>query len=171
MTYWYGVATISRLLEITDLFCRISLFYRAHLQERPVILRSLLIEATPYVWYDGLIRLMWLIHMCDSFICVTCGKLSMAWLIHVCHTCRVTHGTCTDLGVALLVHMCGMTHSIICVIRSTHLLTGWPRLIRCLKLQFIVRKRATHYRAVLQEMTYKDKASYDFTPPCSTHVC
>jgi len=43
-----GVATISRLLKISGLFCRISsLFYKALLQKRPVILRSLLLEATP----------------------------------------------------------------------------------------------------------------------------
>jgi len=44
----YGVATSSRLLKITGLFCRISSLYRALLQKRPVILRSLLLEATPY---------------------------------------------------------------------------------------------------------------------------
>jgi len=45
----YGVATISRLLKIRGLFCRLSsrLFYRALLQKRPIILRSLIIEATP----------------------------------------------------------------------------------------------------------------------------
>jgi len=41
----YGVDKISRLLEIIDLFC---LFYTALLQERSIILRSLLIVATPY---------------------------------------------------------------------------------------------------------------------------
>ena len=45
--------------------------------------------------------------------------------------------------------------------------TGWRRLIGCLKLQVIFRKRATNYRALLRKMTYEDKASYDFTPPCS----
>jgi len=48
----YGVATISRLLKIIGLFCRIPFFYRALLQKRPVILRNLLIVATPYeVWW------------------------------------------------------------------------------------------------------------------------
>ena len=43
---WYGVATMSSLLQIIGLFCRISsLFYRALLQKRPIILRSLLIVA------------------------------------------------------------------------------------------------------------------------------
>jgi len=33
--------------------------------------------------------------------------------------------------------------------------TGWRRLIRCLKLQVIYRKRATDYRALLRKMTMK----------------
>jgi len=41
--------------------------------------------------------------------------------------------------------------------------TAWRRLIECLKLQVIFRKRATKHRALLQKMTYEDKASYDST--------
>jgi len=48
-----------------------------------------------------------------------------------------------------------------------HMHTGWRRPIGCLKLQVIFRKRATNYRALLRNMTYKDKASYDSTPPCT----
>jgi len=44
----YGVAMISRLLSIIGLFANYRLFYRALLQKRPMILRSLLIVATPY---------------------------------------------------------------------------------------------------------------------------
>jgi len=44
--------------------------------------------------------------------------------------------------------------------------TGWRRLIGCLKLQVIFRKRATNYKFLLRKMTYKDKASCDSTPPC-----
>ena len=43
--------------------------------------------------------------------------------------------------------------------------TGWRRPIGCLKLQVIVRKKTTNYRALWQKMTYEDKASYDSTPP------
>ena len=39
--------------------------------------------------------------------------------------------------------------------------TGWRRHIGCLKLQVIFRKRATNHKALLQKMTYKDKASYE----------
>jgi len=66
--------------------------------------------------------------------------------------------------------------------------TGWQRPIGCLKLQVIFRKRATNYRAVLWNMTYKHKASCGSSPLCvctwmccfvhtharmywSTHVC
>ena len=38
--------------------------------------------------------------------------------------------------------------------------TVWRRYIVCLKLQVSFRKRATNYRALLWEMTYRDKASY-----------
>ena len=48
---------------------------------------------------------------------------------------------------------------------------GWPRLIGCLKLQVIFRQRATNYRALLRKITYKDKASYDSTPPCMNESC
>ena len=37
----------------------------------------------------------------------------------------------------------------------------------CLKLQVIFHRRVTNDRALLQKMTYKDKASYGSSPPCS----
>ena len=42
---------------------------------------------------------------------------------------------------------------------------GWGRCIGCLKLQVVFRQRATHSRALLREMTYKDKASYGSSAP------
>ena len=45
--------------------------------------------------------------------------------------------------------------------------TGWRRPIGCLKLQAIFRKRATNYRALLRKMTYRNKAFYDCSPPCT----
>ena len=47
--------------------------------------------------------------------------------------------------------------------------TGWRRPIGCLKMQVIFRKRATNYRALLRKMTYKDKASYESSPPFIQH--
>jgi len=53
-------------------------------------------------------------------------------------------------------HMC-MAHSS----------TGWRRLIGSPKLQIIFHKRATKYTSLLRKMTYKDKGSYESSPPCS----
>jgi len=50
---------------------------------------------------------------------------------------------------------------------KNQLCTGWRRSIGCLRLQVICRKRATNYRALLRKMTWKDKASYRSSPPCS----
>ena len=36
----------------------------------------------------------------------------------------------------------------------------------CLKSQVILCKRVTTYKALLLKMTYKDKASYETSPPC-----
>jgi len=45
----YEVATISRLLKITGLFCRISSLLYGSFAKGPIIVRSLLIVATPYL--------------------------------------------------------------------------------------------------------------------------
>jgi len=45
--------------------------------------------------------------------------------------------------------------------------TGWRRLIESPKLQIIFHKRATKYRSLLRKMTYKDKGSYESSPPCT----
>jgi len=57
-------------------------------------------------------------------------------------------------------------HSVERVLHST----GWRRLIGSPKLQIIFHKRATKYRALLRKMTYKDKGSYDSSPPRITRV-
>jgi len=44
--------------------------------------------------------------------------------------------------------------------------TGWRRLIGSPKLQIIFHKRATKYKSLLQKITYKDKGSYESSPPC-----
>ena len=46
----------------------------------------------------------------------------------------------------------------------THI-TGWRRLIGSPKLQIIFHKNSTKYRSLLRKMTYKDKGSYESSPP------
>jgi len=45
--------------------------------------------------------------------------------------------------------------------------TRWRRLIGSPKLQIIFHNRATEYRSLLRKMTYKDKGSYESSPPCT----
>jgi len=46
--------------------------------------------------------------------------------------------------------------------------TGWRRLIGCLKLQVLFRKRVTNYMALLRKMTSEDKAFYGSSPHCDS---
>ena len=48
-----------------------------------------------------------------------------------------------------------------------HQATGWRRLIGSPKLQIIFHKIATKYRSLLWKMTYKNKGSYESSPPFS----
>ena len=60
-----------------------------------------------------------------------------------------------------------------CSAVTIHTTTGWRRLIGSPKLQVIFNKRATKYRSLLRKMTYKDKGSYESSPPCirmTTHM-
>ena len=45
--------------------------------------------------------------------------------------------------------------------------TGWRKLMGSPKLQIILNKIATEYKSLLRKMTYKDKGSYEFLPPCT----
>jgi len=49
---------------------------------------------------------------------------------------------------------------------SMYTYTGWRRLIGSPKLHIIFHKRAAKYRSLLRKMTYKDKGSYESSPPC-----
>ena len=62
-------------------------------------------------------------------------------------------------------HPMGLRHPVIN--DCAQLITGWRRLIETVKLQIIFHKRATKFRALLLKMNYKDKGSYEFSPPCT----
>ena len=75
---------------------------------------------------------------------------------------------CVCVYVSVCVHLCLFV--LVCVCMRTKwcfLPTGWRRHIGCLKLQVFFRKRATNHRALLQKMTYKNKASCASLPPCN----
>ena len=136
------------------------------------------------IYFCGIIRAyVWL----GAFICV----------VPLIHTRDMTRKV-RSLHV-IIIHMCDMTHSsLVCVTWFVHhfyvwhdsfiicsvtwliphlcvtwlIPTGWRRLIGSPKLQIIFHKRAKKYRALLLKMTYKDKGSYESSPPCTRyHSC
>ena len=62
-------------------------------------------------------------------------------------------------------------HQVFWVLIKTQSDTGWQRLIGSPKLQIIFHKRATKYRSLLRKMTYKDKGSYESSPPRRNQSC
>ena len=81
----HGVATISRLLQV--FFAEYVLFYRALLQKRRIILRSLLIVATPY------------------------GLTHWVTLIMGSHKQQARNFALSFINITSLMHTCGMAHS------------------------------------------------------------
>jgi len=58
----------------------------------------------------------------------------------------------------------------VCILLKLHVSIGCRRLIGSPKLQIIFHKTATKYTSLLWKMTYKDKGSYESSPPCSKCV-
>jgi len=120
-----------------------------------------------YVWHNSFMCVTWLIHMRDmthlyvwqdSFICVT-------WVIHMCDMiARPTYRVAKIIGCLKLQCLCAKEPLIIAIQGAT----DDRKVVRCLKLQVSFRKRATNHRALLQKMTYKDKASYGSWAPNRT---
>jgi len=102
----------------------------------------------PHIWrtyvYEYVFTYWRHVYMCFSRVKVTVRRGA-----DVCHIC------------AILMYM------------NTYILfwtlsyTGRRRPIGCLKLQVVSRQRTTSCRALLRKMTYKDKASYGSSPPCT----
>ena len=85
----------------------------------------------------------------------TYSRRHVTWMNASCHTCkRVT----SHIQTSHVTHMHESRH------RSTGR-TGWRWLIGSPKLQIIFHKRANKYRSLLPKMTYKDKGSYESSPP------
>ena len=73
-------------------------------------------------------------------------------------------------------HVCIFVICVWCIHTCVYICdTGWRRLIGSPKLQIILHKRATKCRSLLRKMTYKDKGSYESSPPCIclmySHMC
>jgi len=115
--------------------------------------------------------------MSGTWSCITqMSDNSSVWnVICLIHTCAIMH---SHVGVYDMTNRCHGKHMWINTPMSAtwvsrrwviiHLCaTGWRRPVGCLKLRVIFHKRATNYRALLQKMTYKDRAFYASSPPCT----
>ena len=102
---------------------------------------------------------------------------SVLQCVAVIYVCRDTH----DMSCSVL-----QSHDMSCSVLQSclylEIYTANERVMSCMrhikhmnmigspKLQIIFHKRATTYRALLRKMTYKDKGSYESSPPCMTHM-
>jgi len=82
---------------------------------------------------------------------------------YVCICIRVCVCVCAHVYVFVCACACASVSIYACV-RSPR--TGWRTCIGFLNVQVSFRKRIANYRALLQKMTYKDKALYASPPPC-----
>jgi len=105
----YGVATISRL-KLQVYFAEYSLFYRALLQKRPIILRSLLIVATPYVPISLVVSVSMSVSM--SVRVRVCVRVCVFVCVYVCAF------VCTRLHLSLCVYVAVYSHTCVRVCGS-----------------------------------------------------
>jgi len=98
---------------------------------------------------DLLIREEWVHSTKAGFFFFWCSRLCVCIRVEICVSCvHVQTLICREVDV-----YGGWAD------------TGWRRLIASPKLQIIFHKRATTYRSLLRKMTYKDKGSYESSPP------
>jgi len=117
---------------------------------------------------------MFLKNVCTCSLQTFQWVLLMNWLCQICEwacslrTCSFRTCSLRTFNWAFLMNglcqTCEWVTTHIWMSHVTH--TGWRRLIGSPKLQIIFHKRATKHRSLLRNMTYKDKGSYESSPPC-----
>ena len=113
-----------------------------------------------HMWMSHVTHVNRLWHTCE-------WVMSHKWMSHVTHMNESCH-TCEWV----MSHMWMSRVTRECFRLKLHAWsTGWRTLIGSPKLQIIFHKRATKYRSLLRKMTYKDKGSYESSPPCTKKTC
>ena len=114
-------------------------------------------------------NIVWIVScfMCELYcvFCITTTSCELCMYYAVCELYCVLCVNCIMYYVCI----------VLCIMYKDNIVwigfetgTGWRRLIGSPKLQIIFHQRATKYRALLRKMTYKDKGSYESSPPCTT---
>ena len=100
-------------------------------------------------------------HVTYGWVMSCMNKSRHAQMSHVTHERVMSHiNACHSLDTSYVMRLFQMWR------KAGHTCTGWQRPIGSPKLQIIFHKRATKYRSLLRKMTYKDKGSYESSPPC-----
>jgi len=123
-------------------FAEYRLFYRALLQKRPIILRSLPIVATPYAQYA---KMQWRQRLCEQWTRVSGYTLEILVLTNR----RVSYPH-YSIRFALIA-----------------LPTGWRRPIGCLIFKGHFLRKSPIIRSSFSKNDLQFKASYGSLPPCS----
>jgi len=121
-----------------------------------------------YIWHDSFIHMTRLVYALwrDSFI-------PMIWLVHKSDMTHWYMWRDPFIQVIWLINTCATTHPYIWHTPFINLTwpihTGWRRPIEYLiSCRSFFCERATNERALLREMTCKDKASYGSLPLCTS---
>ena len=101
----------------------------------------------------------------DSLVCFTWRMTKKKFFIFFHSLANFPLYACIAHSIAHI-HVTWLIHSQMCLDSLICLTTGWRRLIGSPKLQIIFHKRATKYTSLLRKITYKDKGSYESSPPC-----
>ena len=137
-------------------------------EEAKKLLTVQLAEAQVYIFVRTYVR----ISQCSDryvrmYVCMyVCMYVYMYVCMYVLCVCIYTCTTSQCLYLYVCVYVCMYVHMYVHVYVCMYACTGWRRLIGSPKLQIIFHKRATKYRSLLRKMTYKDKGSYESSPPC-----
>jgi len=129
----------------------------------------------------GWVRMCGCVCVCVSaFVCVYVMRIKGSWFTCVCVMPHIwkrllanMDESCHTLWMSHVTHVNAkkqmwsvLSHIWMWEFARRQLGTGWQSLIGSPKLQIIFHKRATEYKSLLRKMIYKDKGSYESSPPC-----